>query len=43
VRFVGIERETSDGADLTLYQSVGNQLKPVVASHHSLQKLITQK
>jgi hypothetical protein len=43
VRFVGIERETSDGADLTLYQPVGNQLKPVVANHHSLQKLITQK
>jgi hypothetical protein len=42
VRFVGIERETSDGVDLVLYKPVGNQLKPVVVNHHSLQKLIAQ-
>jgi len=42
MRFVGIERETSDGVDLTLYKPVGNQLKPVVANHHALQNLVTQ-
>ena len=42
VRFVGIERETPDGVDLTLYRPVGKQLKPVVTNHHSLHELITQ-
>ena len=43
VRLVAIERKTSEGADLTLYRPVGNQLKPVVTNHHSFRQLITRR
>ncbi len=43
VRFVAIERTSSDGADLTLYRPVGNQLRPVVTNHRSFRQLATQR
>lgn len=43
VRFVAIERKNSDGADLTLYRPVGDQLNPVVTNHHSFRQLITPR